>query len=122
MKKTKKLIHNGKIILSEMKFATNLFDISRGLMFRRKKIIEKGICLVIPTKKETRINASITMFFCFSSMDILFLNKNFEVVDKVELKPWIFNYTPEKPAKYVIESISHKFKGIKIGDKVKVTD
>lgn len=115
----KKLIHKNKIILPEMKWATSAFAISKGLMFRFKKTVDKGMCLVMPSEKDVKFGASITMLFCFVDMEILFINSKFEVVDKKILKTWRPNYTPKQPCKYVVESTIKKFKDIKIGDKVK---
>ena len=43
------------------------------------------------------------MFFVFYPIDILFLNKNKEIVEiKQNLKPFAF-YTPKSKAKYIIE-------------------
>ena len=43
------------------------------------------------------------MFFVFYSIDVLFLNKNKEVVDlKENFKPFTF-YTPKAKSMYVIE-------------------
>ncbi len=115
-----KLKHKNKTILSEMKIAKNIFSISKGLMFTSKKKIDKGMCLVLPSNKNILTGATITMLFCFSSMQIIFINTNFEVVDKATLKPWKISYKPKKPCKYVIESLPNKFKDIKIGDKIKI--
>lgn len=115
----KKLIHNNKIILPEMKWATSTLAISKGLMFRFKKTVDKGMCLVLPSKKDVKFSASVTMFFCFVDMQILFINSKFEVVDKKILKTWKVSYTPKKPCKYIVESIVGKFDNIKLGDKIK---
>ena len=106
------------IILNEMKYAKSIFQIAKGLMFANKEKIEKGICLVIP--KESIKGASVTMFFCFHDMDILFLNNKFEIVEKTTLKKWKANYTPKYKTKYIIESTKNKFKNLKIGDKLKI--
>ena len=118
--KLKKLKHNKKIILDEMKYATSTLEISKGLMFKGKKEVKKGMCLVIPSNKDIKFGSSVTMFFCFSDMQILFINSNFEVVDKKTLKIWTLSYTPKKACKYIIESIPHRFDDIKIGDKIEI--
>jgi uncharacterized membrane protein (UPF0127 family) len=115
-----KLIHKNKIILKDMIYATNIFDISKGLMFSSKDKIKQGMCLVMPSKSDKKFGCSVTMLFVFSSLDILFINKNYEVVDKKTLKPFLFSYTPKKPCKFVIESLPQTFKSIKIGDKIKI--
>ncbi len=103
-----------------MRVAKNSFALAAGLMFTFKKKVNQGLCLVMPTKEDVKFGASITMFFCFVSMNIIFINSKFEVVDKVTLKPWVANYTPKNKCKYVIESTRGKFKDIKIGDKVEI--
>ena len=120
MKKNKKLIHNNKIILNEMRYSTNIFDISKGLMFKGRKTVEKGLCMVLPSSKDVKFGASITMLFCFVDMQIIFINSEFKVVDKKNLKTWTSNYTPKKPCKYIIESTIGKFDKIKIGDLVSI--
>ena len=115
-----KLMYKKKIVLERMVIAKSLFRIARGLMFASKKTIDKGICLEVPTKTNTRFNARVTMLFCFSSMDILFVNSNFKIVDKVTLKPFRFSYLPKKPCKYIIESVENKFEKLKVGDLVEI--
>lgn len=115
-----KFFHNKSLILDNMKWATNAFELSNGLMFSSKKRVDRGICLVMPTKEDVKFGASVTMFFCIYGLDILFINTKNKVVDKVTLKPWVPNYTPKKPCKYVIESTIGKFKDIKIGDSVEI--
>jgi hypothetical protein len=115
-----KLIYKNKSILDNMIYATSTFDISKGLMFSTKKKVKRGICLVMPTNKDVKFGASVTMFFCFFDYEILFINSNFEVVDKKILKPFLPNYTPKKPCKYIIESLPGTFKNIKIGDKINI--
>ena len=78
------------------------------------------MCLVIPTRKNLKLSSSITMLFCFMPYEILFLNTDYEVVDKVVLKPFRLSYIPKKPCKYVIESVVGTFDKIKIGDSVRI--
>lgn len=115
-----KLIHKKKVILNEMKYATSIFAIGKGLMFANKTKIEKGMSLVMPTRKNHKFSSAVTMYFCFHPMDILFINTDFKVVDKVTLKPWKSSYVPKEAAKYVIESTKDKFKNINMGDKVEI--
>ena len=114
--KIAKLLHKTKVILPEMKYATSTYEISKGLMFSGKKKIAKGMCLVMPSTKDVKFGASVTMMFCFSSMEIIFVNSSMQVVDKVVLKPWKMSYTPKKECRYVIESSIGTFKNIEIGD------
>jgi uncharacterized membrane protein (UPF0127 family) len=111
-----KLIHKNKIILDYMDYLTNPLKILTGLMFSGENKISKGVCLV--KSREDKIG--VTMLFCFYPLEILFIDSNFKVVDKVILKPWILSYTPKKSYKHIIESSVGKFKDINIGDKIKI--
>lgn len=115
-----KVIHKNKTILENAKFATSTFDISFGLMFAGNKKINRGIILKMPTDKDVKYGASVTMLFVFSKLNIIFVNKSMKVVDKVTLKPFMPSYTPKKPAYYVIESEEGTFDNIKIGDKITI--
>jgi len=114
-----KLIHNKKNILKDMVYATSIGRIARGLMLTGKIGVDRGICMKIPIS-DSKYNASVTMAFCFLPMDILFVDSEMTVVDKVCLKPWKMSYIPKKPARYVIESSKNKFSKIKIGDKIRI--
>ena len=103
-----------------MKYVTNIFGLIKGLMFASEEKIKQGVCLVTLGKGDKKFGVSIHMFFCFHSYEVLFINSNFEVVDKQILKPWSLSYTPKKPVKYIVESWKGTFKGINIRDKVKI--
>ena len=115
-----KLIHNNKTILKNMRVAKNNFSIAKGLMFSTKKKIDKGLCMILPLDEDVKFGAAVTMWFCFSSMNILFINSEYKVVDNIELKPWKLSYIPKDKCLYVIESTPNKFKNIKIGDSVEI--
>ena len=114
----KKLIYKKKTILKNFVVANSIFKIARGLMFASKKKCKQGICFVF--KKNLRVNSSITTFFCFHSLDIIFLDENFLVVDKITLKPFILNYTPKKSCRFVFETLSDGFSCVEIGKKLEV--
>jgi len=115
-----KLIHKKKVVLPTMKYLTSIWSIGFGLMFASKNKIKKGVCLVMPIGKNSRFSCGVTMHFVFNPLEILFVNSEFVVVDKVILKPWKSVYIPKKPCKYVLESNVGSFKNIKIKDKVKI--
>lgn len=120
LKKEMKLKYKGKVILPKVRVMTSVWRISLGLMFASKKTVDKGACLVMPSNLDVRHGAAVTMFFCFMTYDILFVNSKLEVVDRVNLKPWKMSYVPKESAKYVFESTKDKFKNIKIGDKIEL--
>jgi len=114
------LIHKDKIILNELKYAKSIIEIGKGLMFATKNEVKRGMCLVFPSKNNKKYSCTITMLFCFFKYEILFINKDFNVVDKVVLPPFKLTYIPKKSCKYVIESLPNTFKNVKIGDKVEI--
>lgn len=107
---------NNKIIIKNVKFAKTTLERTKGLMFEEKKNFNYALVFDFPI--ESKIGTSLHMLFVFFPIDVLFLDKNQKVVDKVTLQPFIPNYTPKKAAKYVIELPVGKIKGIKIGQKV----
>lgn len=116
----KKCYVNGVLLLPRIKMATSTFAISKGLMFAGEKKIKQGICLVMPASKDVQFGASVTMFFCRHPMDILFVNSDMKVVDKVTLKTWVANYTPKAPCKYILESWKGSFGEVKLGDSIEL--
>jgi uncharacterized membrane protein (UPF0127 family) len=114
------LLHQGKILLGDMHYAATPFETFRGLMFADSARIAKGICLVMRHRHDVRIAASVTTFFCRRPLEILFVNSQLEVVDKVVLPPWRASYTPARPAKFIIESAVGSFAGIAPGEHVEI--
>jgi len=105
-----------KILMRKVKFASNTLERTKGLMFEDKKKFNYALVFDFPT--ESRIGASLHMLFVFFPIDVLFLNKDKKIVDKVTLNPFIPNYTPKKAAKFVIEMPKGKAKIAKIGEKI----
>ena len=107
---------NNKILLKKVKIADNMILRAKGLMFEKKKNFDYA--LVFYFSNESRIGCSLHMLFMNFSVDVLFLDTQKKVVDKVTLKPWILNYTPKKAAKYVVEMPQNTTKNIKLNDKI----
>ena len=106
--KTKKTL-----LAKNAKICKNIFSKGLGLMFSRKK---KTIIFIF--KKEKKV--PLHMFFVFYPIDVLFLNKNKNVVEKKEnFKPFAF-YSPKNKSKYVIELPKATIKKTKtgLGDKI----
>ncbi|MFP4403747.1 MAG: DUF192 domain-containing protein [Candidatus Woesearchaeota archaeon] len=79
-----------------------------GLMFSKKKD------LLFFFKKEQII--PLHMFFVFFTIDVLFVDKNYKIVEiKKNFKPFSY-YKPKNPAKYIIEISKKKLKNTKIND------
>ena len=111
------MLRNGKkILMKKVKFATNPWERMKGLMF--EDIKKFNYALVFDFPNESKIGTSLHMLFVFFPIDVLFLNKKKEVVDKITLTPFTPNYTPKKSAKFVIELPKGKTATTKIGDKI----
>ena len=102
--------------MKNVRFANNTLSRTKGLMFEEKKKFNYALIFDFPI--ESKIGTSLHMIFVFFPIDVLFLDKNKKVVDKVTLQPFIPNYTPKKAAKYVIEMPQGRAKGIRLGQKV----
>jgi len=106
--KTKNLV-----LAKKTKHCKMILEKAIGLMFS-KKIKDKG--LVFHFKKEQQV--SLHMFFVFFPIDVLYLNKNKEVIYKKEnFKPWT-TLNPKVKPKYIIELPTGTIKKTKIKDKI----
>lgn len=105
-----------KILIKKTKFANTYFKRFKGLMFEKKENFDYALIFEFPF--ESRIKTSLHMLFVFFEINVVFLNSKKEVVDKTTLKPWTINYTPKKPAKFVIEAPIKTFEKIKNKDKI----
>ncbi|MCH8520179.1 MAG: DUF192 domain-containing protein [Nanoarchaeota archaeon] len=110
---------DNRVVLENMRVARSGLSLAYGLMFASKKKVQRGMCLVFP-RKDVQYGAAITMWFCFMSYEIVCINSNFKVVDKVVLRPFKTSYIPKDKCRYVIESVPGTFKSIEEGDIVRI--
>jgi len=89
----------GKVWTGRVKIADTFFRRFRGLMLTPN--VNYALVFILPS--ETRLNASIHMFFMLQSIDVIFLDSSREVVDLKRARPWRF-YIPKEGAKYIIET------------------
>jgi uncharacterized protein len=107
---------NRKNFKIKLKIANKPWQRLKGLMFEDLKKFDYALLFEFP--KESVFGCSIHMIFVFFPIDVLFLNKEKKVVDKITLLPFTPNYTPKKASKYIIEMPQGKAKKIKLGDKI----
>ncbi|MFH1333009.1 MAG: DUF192 domain-containing protein [archaeon] len=89
--------YNNKKIC-EAKLCDDIFTRSLGLMFSKPK------AAVLKANRESIPASSIHTFFMRFPIDVIWLNKNMEVVDaKNDVKPYKFLIAPKKKAMYTIE-------------------
>jgi uncharacterized membrane protein (UPF0127 family) len=85
-------------------------------MFTKVLPDRHGLLLVQNT--DSRINSSIHMMFMWMDLAVVWINKDFQVVDAVMAKRWKLAYLPKQPAKYVLEMAISNLGDFNIGDKV----
>lgn len=88
----------------------------RGLSFRLRMSLNDGLLLV--HKRDSRIEAAITMAGVFFALAIVWINSKEEVVDIVAARPWRPVYVPREPACYVLEMHIERLQDFRIGDRV----
>lgn len=111
-----KNISKNNILAKESKICKNIFSKTRGLMFS-KEIKNKSLVFIF--NKEAKW--SLHMLFVFFPIDVLWLNKDYKVVDiKENFKPFSLVAAPKEKAKFVIELPKGTIKNTKtkIGDKI----
>jgi len=102
-----------KVISVKCAYAKDIFSKALGLMFRCK--VSRPMIFLFEEEKLVPLH----MLFVFTSIDVLFLDKDKRVVEiKADFRPFTC-YNPKNKAKYVIELApgSVKKNSIKIKDK-----
>jgi uncharacterized membrane protein (UPF0127 family) len=111
-------VYNKKKLIAEVGLLESNAEISRGLRFSKRLGKEKG--LLLKWGYESRFHTIVDMFFVFYPIDVIWLDRNFKVVDvKENMLPFTFKI-PRIKAMYVLEIEKGSSKGIKIGDILKV--
>lgn len=90
----------------------------RGLMFRSRLDVDDG--LLLEMGRDSRLDASIHMFFVPFDLAVIWINSDLCVVDKVLAKAWHPAYFPARAARYTLEIHPHRFEDFSIGDRVEL--
>ncbi|MCD6523823.1 MAG: DUF192 domain-containing protein, partial [Thermococcus sp.] len=88
----------GKVWQGRVELADTFLKRFRGLML----VGNVNYALVFVLPDESRLNASIHMFFMLSDIDVIWLDSTRRVVDFTTARKWRM-YSPKRPAKYIIE-------------------
>jgi len=89
----------------------------RGLMFTRDLGEDQG--LILAQGKDSIINATIHMMFMQIDLAVIWINRDFSVVDTVLAKKWKLAYRPKQAARYVLETGVQHLTEFHIGDKIR---
>jgi uncharacterized membrane protein (UPF0127 family) len=88
----------------------------RGLMFHPPFGREGGIVLV--GKRNSRRDAAIHMFFMRMDLAVVWIDQNYRVVDVQLARRWHPVYTPQKPARYILELAPQWLPAFQVGDQL----
>ena len=69
-------------------------------------------------KMESRANSAIHMFFVKMDLGVIWLDSSQKIVDIQLAKSWQPMYTPQFPAKYILEIHPQRLPEFKIGDQL----
>lgn len=103
-----------------VKYCETFFSKLVGLMFTKELKQDSGLIFI--ERNETRINTAIHMLFMNYDITVLWLDKNWVVVDKVLAKKWAPIYIPRKPAQFVIELHPSRFSEYSVGEQLELLD
>lgn len=85
----------------EIRIAKGLFQQSIGLIFEKKENF--NYFLFFDFGKETKNLSRIHSLFVFFPFKASFFDSKFRLVDSVIIMPFTINYTPKKPARFLLE-------------------
>ena len=89
------------VLVGRVVLADGAWKRFKGLMLESPKKFDYA--LVMDMGFESAWRSSIHMLFMRFPIQAVFLDRQKIVVDQIVLHPWTFNYTPKKPARYVVE-------------------
>nr|MBN1229884.1 DUF192 domain-containing protein [Anaerolineae bacterium] len=101
-------------LLTRVKWCSSFFCRLRGLMFRRR--LRQGEGLLLVEQFESRSATAIHMMFMFFPIAVIWLDREFRVVDRRLAKPWHPVYVPAQPAKYTLETHPDLLDAVQEGD------
>lgn len=118
------LIHNldrPEISPVRVKYCDSFLCRLRGLTFRKRLDPDDGL-LLVQGNRDSRIETAIHMLFVPFDLNVVWVNTNLTVVDKIIAKPWRPAYLPAQPAKYILEIHPERWDDYRIGDQVEFHD
>ena len=85
-------------------------------MFQKELAPSGGLLMV--QGSESKANAAIHMFFVYMDLGVIWLNSSQKIVDIQLAKSWQPMYTPQFPAKYILEIHPRRLAEFTIGDQL----
>ena len=83
-----------------------------------QKSLDRNGGLLLVQKGESRTNAAIHMFFVRMDLGVVWMDAGKRIVDLKLAKSWQPMYTPQSPAKYILEIHPERLREFQIGDQL----
>lgn len=106
--------------LPRIKYCDTFLLQLRGFTFHPRLALDEGLLLV--GTRDSRLDSSIHMLFVAFDLNVIWINSNMQVVDKVIAKSWRPAYFSKQPARYVLEIHPERWNDYEIGDTVQFKD
>lgn len=106
----------GHVLAARIQMCDTFWRKLRGLMFRRH-LDEQEAC-VFCYARESIVETSIHMFFCFFPIAVIWLDANKRVVDKTLARPFRPYYASRTPAQYFVEGLPSLLAWVTVGDEL----
>ncbi len=78
--------------------------------------MDKG--LLLAEAGDSRLNASIHMFFVFMDLAVVWINSEKVVADVTLARTWRPFYAPRRPARYILEIHPDRLQEFRTGDRI----
>ena len=114
-------LNKPNLLHAQVKYCDSFKCRLRGLTFRKRLDPDDGL-LLIQSQHDSRIDTSIHMMFVPFDLNVVWINTDMLVVDKVIAKPWRPAYFSAAPACYILEIHPDRWDDYQIGDKVEFQD
>ena len=106
--------------LPRIKYCDTFLTQLRGFTFHPRLELDEGLLLV--GTRDSRLDSSIHMLFVSFDLNVIWINSNMQVVDKIIAKSWRPAYFSKQPARYVLEIHPERWGNYEIGDTVQFKD
>ena len=103
-----------------IKYCDTFLTQLRGFTLHPRLSRDEGLVLV--GTRDSRLDSSIHMLFVSFDLAVIWIDSDFQVVDKVLARSWKPAYFSKQPAKYVLEIHPDRWGDYEIGDKVQFTN
>lgn len=109
----------GEVLARRLVRCDTFWKRGRGLMFRRT-LNEDEVYLFVE-RRESVAQTAIHMFFVFTPIAVVWLDREKRVVDKALARPWRPYYAPKSPAQYYVEGPVSLLEQVSAGDQLEFT-